>query len=87
MSWLTGFLASAQKVLPALGSVVDAAVPLAVGDRTKWSVAVATLAPVVGQAACTVYPPACPFLAMAGQLAAFATPLFAFAGVVRPAKS
>ena len=76
MSWLF-------KVLEALGMVVDKAVPTAVGDRTKISVVVAVAAPIVSKLVCSVYAPACPFIALAGTAAAALVPVFAAAGLVR----
>jgi hypothetical protein len=83
MNWLTKILTALQKVLPAVGSVVDAAVPIAVGQRTELSVVAATLAPVMSQAACAVYPAACPIVNGVGMIAAALAPVFAGASVVR----
>lgn len=80
---LSKVLGYTQKVLGAAGSVVDAAVPFAVGNRTKASVVIATLAPVVGKGACSVYPPLCPFISVVGSLAATLAPVFALAGFAR----
>ena len=83
MGWLLKLLTAAQKILPALGSVVDAAVPIAVGQRTEFSVVAATLAPVVSAAACSIYPAACPIVNGLGMIAATVAPVFAGASVVR----
>lgn len=70
-------------VAKALGAVVDKAVPVAVGDRTKYSATFAAVAPLLGKVACVVYPPACPIVAQLGVAAAALTPVFAAAGLVR----
>lgn len=77
MDWL-------WKILVAAGSVVDVAVPVAVGDRTKVSAVVAAAAPVVSKITCMLYPPACPIVGAVGMVAASLVPLFAGAGLVRP---
>lgn len=79
-------LKQVQTVAQGVGGIVDAVLPVAVGDRTKWSVVVAAAAPKVGVLACSLYPPACPFIALAGQLATTLVPLFAVAGLVRADK-
>lgn len=71
-------------LLGKLGAVVDAAVPVAQGDRTKISALVAVVAPLVcGAIESAGVPGACAALTGLGQLAASLVPLFAVAGLVR----
>lgn len=76
-------LSYVSAICKGLGAIVDAAVPVAVGSRTKISAVVAAVAPVAGQVVCQIYPPACPAIQGIGVLAGAALPLFAAAGLVR----
>ena len=79
MNWLNAILSVAK----AIGGVVDASVPVGVGSRTKFAAVTAVVAPLIGKAACAIYPAACPIVGMIGASAAALTPVFAAAGVVR----
>ena len=80
---MANFLSSVFGVAKSLGSVVDKAVPVGVGDRTKTSAVLAVALPLVSKIVCTVYPKACPLVDSLGQVAALLTPVFAGAGLVR----
>jgi hypothetical protein len=82
---LQDVLKQAQTVAQGVGGVIDSVLPVAVGDRTKWTVVVAAAAPKVGALACSLFPQACPYVALVGQLSTLLVPLFAYAGLVRPA--
>jgi hypothetical protein len=78
MSWLSSLLKK-------LGGVVDAALPVAVGLRTKIAV---VACPVLGSAVVkavisAVYPPAVAVIPYAQAALCSAAPLFAVAGLVR----
>ena len=83
MDWLNKVLASLAVVVQGAGSVVDAAVPVAQGDRTKIGALVAVGAPFLCAALNPLVPAACPIIQTIGVVATTLTPLFAFAGVVR----
>lgn len=68
------------EVLQALGSVVDKAVPFALGARTKIAV---VACPVLGYAAPLVPPQYQPAVSLAQWVLCGAAPAFALAGLVR----
>lgn len=80
---MSKLLSTLKTVLTALGAVVDAAIPVANGDRTKIAAVVAVTAPVVSSAACSLYAPACPVIDAVGKAAAALIPVFAAAGLTR----
>jgi hypothetical protein len=80
---MTDVLTALLNVAKALGGVVDKAVPVGVGGRTKYAAIIAVIAPIVGKIACAVYPAACPIVDSLGAAAAALTPVFAAAGLVR----
>jgi hypothetical protein len=90
-------LSSLWSAVKALGSAVDSAVPVAVGDRTKIAAVLYSVVPVVlkvlgwlGHAVAVAYPTAAPLVAALGSVVqasqpvlAALVPLFAAAGLVR----
>lgn len=77
------FLSALLSVAKSLGAVIDAAVPVAHGDRTKVSALVAVATPVVRTVVCAVYPAGCSVVDAIGATAAVLVPVFAGAGIVR----
>ena len=83
MDFLSKLGNSVVALLTGLGAVVDAAIPVAHGDRTKIA-ALAAIAAKVGCAVASPFAPqACPVIdGVANGLTAL-VPLLAFAGLVR----
>lgn len=83
MDWFKKILSSVTALATGAGSVVDAAIPVAKGDRTKISALIAVASPVLCAALNPVLPGACGIVQSLGTVAAALVPVFAFAGVVR----
>lgn len=83
MDFLKKLLGTVQGVLGSAGAVVDAAVPVAQGDRTKISALVAVLGPFLCATLTPVFPAACPVVQALSGAAAALLPAFALAGLVR----
>lgn len=83
MDFISKLLGSVTALAQGAGSVIDAAVPVANGDRTKISALIAVASPVLCSATAPFSPAACGVIQSIGTVAATLLPLFAFAGVVR----
>lgn len=83
MDWFKKILASITALAEGVGSIVDAVIPVAHGDRTKIGALIAVAAPVLCKALDPVLPAACGVVQSIGMAAGALVPLFALAGLVR----
>lgn len=83
MDWFKKIMAAVGTLANGAGAVVDAAVPVFQGDRTKIAAVLAVATPVICKALDPIAPGVCPVVQSIGSLAATLVPLFALAGLVR----
>ena len=83
MDWFKKIMAAVGTLANGAGAVVDAAVPVVQGDRTKIAAVIAVATPVLCKALDPIAPGACPVIQSVGSLATMLIPVFAFAGLVR----
>lgn len=83
MDFFKKLLGSVLTLAAGAGAVIDAAVPVANGDRTKVAALVAVASPVLCAAVEPFSSQACGVIQSVGTLAVTLLPLFAFAGLVR----